>query len=68
MKHYGRLFIDGAWVEPSTNERRELVDPVTEEVFATVGVGDAEDVNKAVAAARSAFPAFRRPRLQNGSV
>lgn len=60
MKHYGRLFIDGAWMEPSTNERRELVDPVTEEVFATVGVGDAQDVNKAVAAARSAFPSFSK--------
>jgi len=55
MKHYGKLFIDGSWVEPSTDTRRELVNPLTEEVFATVCVGDVEDVNRAVAAARRAF-------------
>uniref|UniRef100_A0A9E7ZJN4 Aldehyde dehydrogenase family protein n=1 Tax=Bosea sp. NBC_00436 TaxID=2969620 RepID=A0A9E7ZJN4_9HYPH len=58
MKHYGKLFIDGAWTEPSTNGQRELVDPTTEEVFATVGMGGLEDVNRAIAAARKAFPAY----------
>jgi aldehyde dehydrogenase (NAD+) len=58
MRHYGKLFIDGAWVEPSTNERRELIDPTTEEAFATIGVGGVEDADRAVAAAHRAFRTF----------
>ncbi|TIX39722.1 MAG: aldehyde dehydrogenase family protein, partial [Mesorhizobium sp.] len=55
MKHYGKLFIDGAWVEPSGKGQRELIDPATEEAFATVAAGGGvEDVNDAVAAARRA--------------
>ncbi|MPR05467.1 aldehyde dehydrogenase family protein [Microvirga tunisiensis] len=61
MRHYGKLFIDGAWVEPSSSGHRTMVDPSTEEAFATVANGgDAEDVNKAVAAARSAFETYSK--------
>ncbi|MBD9638829.1 aldehyde dehydrogenase family protein [Ensifer sp. ENS07] len=56
MKHYGQLFIDGVWVAPSSPGTRELVDPTTEDVYATIAAGgDAEDVDRAVAAARKAF-------------
>ncbi|RUX52067.1 aldehyde dehydrogenase family protein [Mesorhizobium sp. M4A.F.Ca.ET.050.02.1.1] len=59
MEHYGQLFIDGAWVEPVRPGRRELIDPATESPFATVATGGgAEDVDKAVAAARRAFESY----------
>lgn len=61
MKHYGKLFIDGAWVEPSSGGQRSLIDPTTEEAYATIVTGGgAEDVNKAVAAARRAFKNYSR--------
>ncbi len=59
MKHYGRLFIDGSWVEPGSPGQRELIDPATEKAYATVATGGtAEDVDKAVKAARRAFATF----------
>ena len=58
MKHFGQIFVDGAWVDPSTTVRRELVDPNTEETFASVGQSDGEDVGRAVSAARRAFETF----------
>jgi aldehyde dehydrogenase (NAD+) len=49
---YG-LFIGGEWLE--SKESYETISPATEETLATVGQGSAEDVDRAVAAARAAF-------------
>ncbi|MBI4859532.1 MAG: aldehyde dehydrogenase family protein, partial [Candidatus Riflebacteria bacterium] len=38
----------------------DVIDPATEEVFGQVAQGSGEDVDRAVAAARAAFPAWRR--------
>jgi aldehyde dehydrogenase (NAD+) len=53
-----RFFIDGAWVEPVGQARIPVVNPATEQVFAEIAAGGPEDVDKAVAAARRAFPGF----------
>ena len=53
-----RFFIDGSWVEPSGPGRIAVVDPATETAFAEIAAGAPEDVDRAVAAARRAFPAF----------
>src|SRR5260370_34237755 len=58
MKHYGQFYIDGAWVDPIASRPYELVNPATEEVFATGCLGSTGDVHRAVAAARRAFPSF----------
>lgn len=59
MKHYGELYIDGQWVLPSQQGMRTLIDPTTEEPWATVASGGgATDVDRAVSAARRAFAAF----------
>ena len=60
MKHYGKCYVDGQWVDPLTAKTFELVNPATEEVFATVALAGAEDVDRAVHAARRAFAAFSR--------
>ena len=61
MRHFGLNFIDGVWVEPAGPGRRELINPTTEEAFATVASdGGVEEVNAAVAAAKRAFPSYSR--------
>jgi len=49
------IFIDGAWVPSAGTGTIEVVDPVTEEAFATIPAGTAMDVDRAVRAARRAF-------------
>jgi aldehyde dehydrogenase (NAD+) len=60
MKHYGKFYIGGEWVDPIASRTFELVNPATETPFATVSLGTAQDVDRAVKAAREAFPAFSR--------
>ena len=51
------LYIDGAWV-PHAGGSIEVIDSTTEEVMGSVPEGTVEDVDRAVAAARAAFPAW----------
>ncbi|MFO1143010.1 MAG: aldehyde dehydrogenase family protein [Amaricoccus sp.] len=61
MKQYRHLYIDGQWVEPFGPGARELIDPTTEEAYASVASGGGvADVDRAVMAARRAFGAFSR--------
>ena len=60
MKHYGKCYINGEWVEPSASTTFNLVNPATEEVFATVALAGAPEVDRAVKAARAAFDSFSR--------
>src|ERR1700761_8673496 len=49
------LLIDGQWVASSDGETIDNINPATEEVLATVQSASAEDVDRAVRAARHAF-------------
>jgi aldehyde dehydrogenase (NAD+) len=60
MSNNLKFYIDGAWVDPVTPKIIGVVNPATEEVFAEISGGGAADVDRAVAAARAAFPAFAR--------
>ncbi|CAN7733712.1 aldehyde dehydrogenase family protein [Neorhizobium sp. LjRoot104] len=51
-----RIYIDGAFVEPHGDQRALLFNPATEEQIGTVRLADAEDADRAVAAAKRAFP------------
>lgn len=53
-----RFYIDGAFVAPLSDERSAVINPATEEPVATIALGNIADVDRAVAAARRAFPAF----------
>ncbi|HWW63820.1 MAG TPA: aldehyde dehydrogenase [Sphingomonadaceae bacterium] len=55
IRHPDRLFVGGQWVEPASSNRIELVDPNTELVVARVAEASAEDMDRAVTAARTAF-------------
>jgi 4-(gamma-glutamylamino)butanal dehydrogenase len=50
-------FIDGELVDAASGETFDRVNPATGEVIARVAAGDAEDVDRAVRAARRAFDA-----------
>ncbi|GEO25947.1 aldehyde dehydrogenase [Alicyclobacillus acidoterrestris] len=49
------LFIDGKFVPSASGKTFETVNPATGEVLAVVSEAEAEDINRAVAAARRAF-------------
>jgi phenylacetaldehyde dehydrogenase len=50
-----QLFIDGQWADAASGKTFATPDPSTGETLATVAEGDAEDINRAVRAARRAF-------------
>ncbi|MFK8331695.1 aldehyde dehydrogenase family protein [Pseudomonas sp. BJa5] len=60
MREYARLFIDGAWQVPSGQGLAEVIDPASETAIGRVPLGDEQDVNRAVAAARQAFAGWSR--------
>ncbi len=58
MGHVAQAYIDGAWVDPATPVPYDLVSPASEEVIVRLGLSGAAEVDRAVAAARRAWPAF----------
>ena len=58
MHKHSKLFIDGAWQTPSGQGFAEVINPATEQVAGCVPLGNEADVERAVAAARKAFPAW----------
>ncbi len=57
-----KMWIDGAGVDSvsDTGQVIEVIDPATEEVLDTVPAGTPQDVERAVAAARVAFPTWQQ--------
>ncbi len=55
MKVRDKLFIGGEWVTPASRETLEVISPFTEETVARVPDAGAEDVDRAVTAARAAL-------------
>lgn len=55
MQDFRNFYIDGAWVAPATSNDFQVIDPSSEEPFATISLGARSDVDRAVAAARRAF-------------
>lgn len=55
MRECTSFYINGEWVAPAGRETLDVINPATEAPCATISLGTAEDVDAAVAAARSAF-------------
>ena len=53
-----KFYINGAWVAPLAASPIAVIDPATEQPYATISGGTAADVERAVSAARAAFPAW----------
>jgi len=58
MRDYLKFYIDGAWVDPIEAKTADVINPATEAVAGRISLGSAADVDKAVAAARKAFPSW----------
>src|SRR6266699_3173825 len=50
-----QMYINGEWVASKSNKTFPVYDPASEEIIAQVPDANAEDVNRAVAAAKAAF-------------
>lgn len=50
-----KIFINGSWVSASTEDTIDVTNSATEEVVATIPACNADDVDKAVSAAKDAF-------------
>ena len=55
-----RLYIGAEWVEPAGDGTIEVIDSTTEQVIGRIPEGTPEDVDRAVAAARAGFEAWRQ--------
>jgi aldehyde dehydrogenase (NAD+) len=53
-----RLYVGGEWIAPAAAATIDVVNPFTEDVIGRIPAAGAEDVDRAVAAARTAFPAW----------
>ncbi|MEM9408915.1 MAG: aldehyde dehydrogenase family protein [Acidobacteriota bacterium] len=58
MKEALQFYINGEWVDPTTPKTLDVINPTTEEAIGRISLGTAADLDKAVAAAKAAFPAF----------
>ena len=58
MIHHQKFFINGAWVDPVVPATLSVINPATEEAYTSISLGSSADVDRAVAAAKAAFPAF----------
>jgi len=55
-----KFYINGEWVDPSSSDTLDVINPATEEPIAKIAMATAGDVDKAVMAARGAFNSFSR--------
>lgn len=60
MRECLKFYVDGQWVDPSSTDTLDVIDPATEQVVGVVALGSSPDVHKAVQAARRAFDTFSR--------
>ena len=64
-RSYNKFYINGEWVEPAGRETIDVINPATEEAFATISMGTAKDVDAAAKAARAAFPAWSQSSVED---
>ena len=58
MDNLQKFYIGGQWVAPASDATMPVLNPATEAQIGSVAMGNAADVDKAVAAAKAAFESF----------
>lgn len=58
MQDLCSFYIGGQWVEPRSNRKMDVINPATEKPCARISMGNQEDIDRAVSAAREAFQSF----------
>jgi aldehyde dehydrogenase (NAD+) len=64
MTDYLKFYINGKWVDPVEPKTLDVINPATEESIGKISLGSAKDVDKAVAAAKAAFPSYSNTTRQ----
>ena len=65
MKDYTKFYIDGKWVDSTASRDFTVINPATEEPVARIFLGSADDVDRAVAAAKRAFASYSEVSAQD---
>ena len=58
MENKKNFYIDGKWVSPKSKEEIKVINPATEEDCAVISLGNKEDINDAVSAAKKAYESW----------
>ena len=58
------FYINGKWVSPSKANDFEVINPSSEDPFATISLGSVEDTNEAVKAAKNAFEDWKQSSVE----
>jgi aldehyde dehydrogenase (NAD+) len=64
MKDCRQFYIDGKWVSPAKAQDFEVINPANEEPVATISLGTAADVDRAVGAAKRAFESYSETTVE----
>ncbi|MFZ0300385.1 MAG: aldehyde dehydrogenase family protein [Candidatus Sulfotelmatobacter sp.] len=64
MKDCRKFYIDGKWVDPAKAHDFQVINPANEQAVATISLGSAADVDRAVAVAKRAFEAYSETGVQ----
>ena len=59
-----KFYINGEWVSPSKNSDFNVINPATEEPYVTISLGNEDDTNKAVVAAKNAFTSWKNTSVE----
>ena len=58
MKNLQKFYINGKWVKPNSTKTMAVLNPATEDLIGEIILGNSEDVDMAVSAAKNAFNSF----------
>ena len=61
---YNKFFINGKWIEPAGRSTLDVINPATEKAFATISLGNADDVDSAAKAGKSAFDSWSNSSIE----
>ncbi len=60
-----KFYINGAWVDPSTDDTLDVINPATEQPIGTIAMGGHDDVDAAVGAAVGAFDSWSQTTVED---
>lgn len=64
MYSYKQFYINGQWIDPNQSTTLEVINPANETILGEIAMGDKNDVDKAVAAAKHAFQSFSKTSVE----
>ena len=64
MYDFRQFYINGKWVDPVEPRDLEVINPATELSIGKISLGSSSDVDKAVAAAKNAFPSYSQTTVE----